>query len=381
MCNLTTMEFHPKPTCLFQQSRPRKVERQLIWTPVSSRSNEDLIANILLQPYQAAKPLSINSRNTTPLCLGGTPTTFNIPDLLEATTRNGLSSHSVDELWKPESFTNGLEATIGTSFCYETPTWQPTRSNPMPPLESEPTMSGWLNATCTDSSTPNLQLEHTLGLWPIQDWTESCLIAAGEGLALQTHADGQLNLSQDEGFGYGSMDQSSKSCMEQHSLPRQGSCLEDLSEIFVFGSTAQNDLQFEISPISTKDFPGLSPIEEHSSEHEPLVVQPSTDSELLEVPQLSNAGFSFLSMQESHIPQLSNPRELLSTAILDDTPIRSTEAQPTLADHLITFDLKPPSSPLKRKRSAFSLEGKKKVRSVRQNGACVSCRARKVSVS
>jgi hypothetical protein len=378
MRDLTSMEFHPKPTCLFQQSRPRKVERQLIWTPVSSRSNEDLIANILLQPYQAAKPLSINSRNTTPLYLGGTPTILNIPDPLEVTTRNGLSSHSIDELWKPENFTNGLESTIGTSFFYETPTWQPTQSNPIPPLESEPTMPSWLNATSTDSSTPNLQLEHTLGLWPIQDWTESCLIVAGEGRPLQTYADGQLDFNQDESFGYGSITQSSKSCMAQHSLPLQGSCAQDLTETFIFGSAAQNDHEFDLSPISANDFLGLSPIGHHSSEHE----QPSINSELLEVPQLSNADFSLLSMQESLIPPLSNPREPLSTAILDDdTPVRSTEAQPTLADHIITFNLKPPSSPLKRKRSAFSLEGKKKVRSVRQNGACVSCRARKVSVS
>ena len=371
------MEFHPKPTCLFQQSRPRKVERQLIWTPVSSRSNEDLIANILLQPYQAAKPLSINSRNTIPMYLGGTPTIFNISDPLEVTTRNGMYSHSVDELWKPENFTNGLEATIGTSFCYETPTLQPTQSNPIPPLESEPTMPSWLNATSTDSGTPNLQLEHTLGLWPIQDWTESCLIAAGEGRPLQTYADGQLDLNQDESFGYGSIIQSSKSRMAQHSLPLQGSCAQDHSEIFIFGSAAQNNHEFGLSPILTNDFLNLSSIDHHSSEHE----QPSIDSERLEVPQLSNADFSLLSMQESHIPQLSNPRELLSTAILDDTSIRSTEAQPTLADHIITFNLKPPSIPLKRKRSAFSVEGKKKVRSVRQNGACVSCRARKVSVS
>jgi hypothetical protein len=284
----------------------------------------------------------------------------------------------MDELWKPENFTNGLEATIGTSFFCETPTWQPTQSNPIPPLESEPTMPSWLNATSTDSGTPNLQLEHTLGLWPIQDWTESCLIVAGEGRPLQTYADGQLDLNQDESFGYGSITQSSKSCMAQHSLPLQGSCTQDLTETFIFGSPAQNDHEFDLSPISANDFLGLSPIDHHSSEHE----QPSIDSELLEVPQLSNANFSLLSMQESLIPQLSNPRELLSTANLDDdTPVRSTEAQPTLADHIITFNIKPPSSPLKRKRSAFSLEGKKKVRSVRQNGACASCRARKVSVS
>jgi hypothetical protein len=375
LCDPTTMEFHPKLTCLFQQSRPRKVERRLIWTPVSSRSNEDLIANILLQPYQAAKPLSINSRNTTPLYLGSTPTIFNFPDHLEVTTRNGSSSHSVGELWKPENFTNELEA---TSFFYETPTWQATQSNPIPPLDSEPTMSSWLNATCTDSSTPNLQLEHTLGLWPIQDWTESCLIAAGEGCPLQTYADGQLDLNQEEGFGYDSIAQSSKSCMVQHSLPIQGFCgAQGLSEIFIFGSAAQNDHELDLSPLSTNDFLNISPIDRHSSEHE----QPSTDSELLEVPQLSNADYSLLSMQEAHIPQLSNLPELLSTAILDDTPVRSTEPQLTFADHIITFDLKPTSRPLKRKRSAFSLEGKKKVRSVRQNGACVSCRSRKISVS
>ncbi|KAF4636466.1 hypothetical protein G7Y89_g1611 [Cudoniella acicularis] len=54
---------------------------------------------------------------------------------------------------------------------------------------------------------------------------------------------------------------------------------------------------------------------------------------------------------------------------------------PKLHELLCTFDTNPDSGPRKRKRSAFSLDGRKKVRKVRESGACVSCRLRKISCS
>jgi hypothetical protein len=240
-------------------------------------------------------------------------------------------------------------------------------------------MSNWLTTTYADSGTPNLQLEHPIGLWQIQDWTESCPVAAEENCPLQTDVYAQLDIKQDQSFGYSSVTQPSKSFMEPHSFPRKDTFVEDPSEIFVFGCTAQNDYQFEPSLTSANDFLNPSSIDEHSSKRELPVDQSSTDSELLRMPPLPSAD-SFI--QELHISQLGAPCELFSSAMSDETQfIEATKVQPTLADHIITFDLNLLSSPLKRKRSAFSLEGKKKVRSVRQNGACISCRARKVSVS
>lgn len=55
--------------------------------------------------------------------------------------------------------------------------------------------------------------------------------------------------------------------------------------------------------------------------------------------------------------------------------------QRTLNELMVNFDINTDPSSKKRKRKQFSSEGKKKVNLVRENGACVSCHARKISVS
>jgi hypothetical protein len=59
-------------------------------------------------------------------------------------------------------------------------------------------------------------------------------------------------------------------------------------------------------------------------------------------------------------------------------PFRPT---PKFGDLINSFDLNPKPPPSKRKRSSFTRAGKEKVRLVRDWGACVFCRSRKVSVS
>jgi hypothetical protein len=53
---------------------------------------------------------------------------------------------------------------------------------------------------------------------------------------------------------------------------------------------------------------------------------------------------------------------------------------PAFDDLIVNFDLNPRPPPTKRKRSSFTRAGKEKVRLVRDSGACVFCRLRKVSV-
>jgi hypothetical protein len=75
--------------------------------------------------------------------------------------------------------------------------------------------------------------------------------------------------------------------------------------------------------------------------------------------------------------------DLLTTVDINNhqADIRSSRPVPTLDDLIVNLDFnpKPPSS--KRKRSSFTPAGKEKVRLVRDWGACLFCRSRKVSVS
>lgn len=54
--------------------------------------------------------------------------------------------------------------------------------------------------------------------------------------------------------------------------------------------------------------------------------------------------------------------------------------QPTLNDLMGNFDTNTQPQSKKRKRKAFNAEDKKKVNQVRENGACISCHARKIPV-
>jgi hypothetical protein len=57
-----------------------------------------------------------------------------------------------------------------------------------------------------------------------------------------------------------------------------------------------------------------------------------------------------------------------------------TIPQPTLNDLMGNFDTNIQPQSKKRKRKAFNAEDKKKVNQVRENGACISCHARKIPV-
>jgi hypothetical protein len=89
------------------------------------------------------------------------------------------------------------------------------------------------------------------------------------------------------------------------------------------------------------------------------------------------------------LPQYSRDQELVSDGELPATVNinspqvnpRSSRPVPTLDDLIGNFDLNPKPQPSKRKRSSFDMAGKEKVRLVRDRGACVICRSRKVSVS
>jgi hypothetical protein len=76
--------------------------------------------------------------------------------------------------------------------------------------------------------------------------------------------------------------------------------------------------------------------------------------------------------------------ELLTTVdIADNLQVNPPPSRPIPAfdDLIVNFDLNPRPPPSKRKRSSFTRAGKEKVRLVRDSGACVFCRSRKVSVS
>lgn len=57
------------------------------------------------------------------------------------------------------------------------------------------------------------------------------------------------------------------------------------------------------------------------------------------------------------------------------------EAPPEMDELMVNFETNPGARIIKGKRKAFGPEERKKVKRVRENGACFSCRARKVSVS
>jgi hypothetical protein len=68
---------------------------------------------------------------------------------------------------------------------------------------------------------------------------------------------------------------------------------------------------------------------------------------------------------------------------LDTTPVLPgpEENPPTMEELTINFETNPEVRIAKGKRKAFGPEEREKVKKVRENGACFSCRARKVSVS
>jgi hypothetical protein len=76
-------------------------------------------------------------------------------------------------------------------------------------------------------------------------------------------------------------------------------------------------------------------------------------------------------------------RELLTAIHIIRSPLSSLPPShpiPAFDDLIVNFDLNPRPPPTKRKRSSFTRAGKEKVRLVRDSGACVFCRSRKVSV-
>jgi hypothetical protein len=94
---------------------------------------------------------------------------------------------------------------------------------------------------------------------------------------------------------------------------------------------------------------------------------------------------------ESPSPQSQHPQnqaavngeELLTTIDIDysQVDVMSSRPMPTLDELTVNLDFNPKPSTSKRKRSSFTTAGKEKVRLVRDWGACVFCRSRKVSVS
>lgn len=96
-----------------------------------------------------------------------------------------------------------------------------------------------------------------------------------------------------------------------------------------------------------------------------------------------------LSPFDRHPSQRQHPRDQAFTSdgdLLITVNINSSQANlrsplPTLDDLILNFDLNPKPPPSKRKRSSFDTAGKEKVRLVRDWGACVICRSRKISVS
>jgi hypothetical protein len=96
----------------------------------------------------------------------------------------------------------------------------------------------------------------------------------------------------------------------------------------------------------------------------------------------------------SPLPQPSHPKvqacdeehedsELLTTVDIIDhqANLPPSHPIPAFGDLIVNFDLNPRPPPSKRKRSSFTRAGKEKVRLVRDSGACIFCRSRKVSVS
>ena len=102
-----------------------------------------------------------------------------------------------------------------------------------------------------------------------------------------------------------------------------------------------------------------------------------------------------LALPSSYRSPLAQPRhpegqttdddhELLTAIdIIGSPPSNQSPSHPIPAfdDLIVNFDLNPRPPPIKRKRSSFTRAGKEKVRLVRDSGACVFCRLRKVSVS
>jgi len=81
--------------------------------------------------------------------------------------------------------------------------------------------------------------------------------------------------------------------------------------------------------------------------------------------------------------QATDHHHELITSINIDTcqDLTSSRPVPIFNDLIFNFDLKAKPAPSKRKRSSFTKAGKEKVSLVRDWGACIFCRSRKVSVS
>jgi hypothetical protein len=113
--------------------------------------------------------------------------------------------------------------------------------------------------------------------------------------------------------------------------------------------------------------------------------QEDTDQSLCVKP----ADLTLLSPFDQHLSQPQHPRDPAFTSdrdLLITVNINSSQANlrsplPTLDDLILDFELNPKPPPSKRKRSSFDTAGKEKVRLVRDCGACVICRSRKISVS
>ncbi len=117
--------------------------------------------------------------------------------------------------------------------------------------------------------------------------------------------------------------------------------------------------------------------EKQSSLAENLCVRP-------EVLALSPSYHSPLAQPRHPEGQTTDEDHELLTAIdiIGNSPsnLPPSHSIPAFDDLIVNFDLNPRPPPTKRKRSSFTEAGKEKVRLVRDSGACLFCRSRKVSV-
>lgn len=168
---------------------------------------------------------------------------------------------------------------------------------------------------------------------------------------------------------------------EYEPIPRSVPFGRDLSNVFVFGSSGATGVFFNPSYTSAI---GQSSIQSQPSAHDTQNEESSVTWTKVEAMPASSV-YPHGGNGDPVSPQVRSESGAGAFSTIyfhtaSDLP-GPQEAPPRMDELIVSFEKGPGVRPSKGKRKAFNPAERKKVKKVRENGACFSCRAKKVAVS
>lgn len=364
------MEFEPGHTAFSYPRRPCRLDRSFSWTGTTKSSYNDL--------------------------LGSSGSQYALTDL---DCDYGYHNGAMDFLDVPSMFEDALRQLASTP-CFALSPIPPQAGSPLaatiPETQPQQGVETEIDTQHLDISNDEGFLDNTVSLGEFeQDFSSNQWLIplannytvsgspmdSSAGQSDATPSFPGLQIDQTDGFLF-------PSCVTTRT--DQSTSLETIDEEvdFSVGNMAQHELNLifreNITGTEAYHSQGLSlNMSVHTIADQEPMFSPIDESMLWQslVPSSNNEAFMFSpATQDSQADEPSAVLAKVDLEIRVDCH-RPAEVPLPLNDLISKFDSNPGASPPKRKRRCFTADGKTKVKGVRETGACVFCRARKVSVS